>query len=142
METPKKCISVNLTNEQLEQVKSLIVQTGKSQNAVLTESILNGLKKFENSHNQLFWVRVRIDPSKMLEFGQKLQSGELRTTMIKFTYCLKSDPAVGISLWEAKDENQFYELLAPHKEFYKEIIQIEPAIKADEAMMMIMKEMN
>jgi hypothetical protein len=142
MEKQTKCISVNVTTEQLEQIKMVKEQTGKSQNSVLVESIMDGLKKFEDSDNQLFWVKVRIDPIKMMEFGQKLQSGELKTNMIKFTYCIKDDPTVGISLWEAKNENHFNELFASHKDYYKEVIEVNPAVKAEEAMSLIMKEMS
>lgn len=142
MEKQTKCISVNVTTEQFEQIKTVKEQTGKSQNSVLVESIMSGLKKFEDSNNQLFWVKVRIDPAKMMEFGQRLQSGELKTNMIKFTYCIKNDPTVGISLWEAKDENQFNELFVPHKEFYKEVIEVNTAVKTEEAMTLIMKELS
>ena len=142
MEKQTKCISVNLYADQLEQIKAVKEQTGKSQNTVVVESILHGLKKFEDSKNQLFWVKVRIDPAKMMDFGQKLQSGELKTTMIKFTYCLRDDPTIGISLWEAKNEEEFNRLFTPHKQYYKEVLEINPAVKPENAMALIMKEVN
>jgi len=133
-------MSVNLTLKQLEQVKIIKEHTGKSQNGILAESIMYGLKKFQKSDNQLFWVKARINPLRMKEMGQKLSSDELKTSMIKLTYCLKNDPTVGISLWEAKNQEEFNFLFEPHKEFYKEVIDVNPAIKPEEAMNLILQE--
>lgn len=137
-----KCVAVSLTQNQIDEVKKVKEQAGISQNEVLAKSIMAGLKSFQKTENQLFWVKVRIDPAKMMEFGQKLQSGELSTSMIKFTYCLKNDPTVGISLWEAKNMEDFNLLFEPHKHYYAEVIDINPAIAPEEAMVTIMEQMN
>lgn len=142
MKEQTKCLSVNLPLSKVEELKAIKEQTGKSQNEILTESILNGIENFKQSENQLFLVKVRIDTAKMMELGQKLQSGELDTKMIKFTYCMKNDPTVGVSLWTAKNREDFDKLLVPHKKYYKEVIDISSAVKPEEAMTLIMQEMN
>jgi predicted DNA-binding protein len=142
MKEQTKCLSVNLPLSKVEELKAIKEQTGKSQNEILTESILNGIENFKQSENQLFLVKVRIDTAKMMELGQKLKSGELDKQMIKFTYCLKSDPTVGVSLWTAKNKAEFDRLFAPHKEYYKDIIEVFSAIKPEEAMTLIMQEIN
>ena len=142
MKEQTKCLSVNLPLSKVEEIKATKEQTGKNQSEILTESILNGLNSYQEQGKQLFLVKVRIDTSKMMELGQKLQTGELDTGMIKFTYCVKNDPAVGVSLWMAKDQNEFNDLFAPHKEYYKEVLEVIPAIKPEEAMTLIMQEMN
>jgi len=54
----------------------------------------------------LFQVKVRVNLSKMMEFGQKLQKGELDRSCIRGeTHCLKNDPAVGYSIWEADNRD-------------------------------------
>ncbi|MFO7656240.1 MAG: hypothetical protein R6W78_04170 [Bacteroidales bacterium] len=141
MKEQTKCLSVNLPLSKVEELKSIKEQTGKSQNEILTESVLTGIENLKQDSKQLFLVKVRIDTSKMMELGQKLQSGELDTKMIKFTYCIKEDPTVGVSLWAAKDNEEFDKLFAPHKEYYKEIIEISSAIKPEEAMTLIMQRM-
>lgn len=142
MKEQTKCLSVNLPLSKVEELKAIKEQTGKSQNEILTQCILNGIENFKQCENQLFLVKARIDIAKMIELGQKLQSGELDTKMIKFTYCIKNDPTVGVSLWTATDRADFDKLLAPHKEYYKEIIEISSAVKPEDAMTLIMQEMN
>lgn len=142
MKEQTKCLSINLPLSKIDELKAIKEQTGKSQNEILTESILTGIENFKQDSKQLFLVKVRIDTSKMMELGQKLQSGELDTKMIKFTYCIKDDPTVGVSLWMAKDKREFDELFAPHKEFYKEIIEVTSAVKPEEAKDLILKGMN
>lgn len=142
MKEQTKCLSVNLPLSKVEELKAIKKQTGKSQNEILTDSILDGIENFKQCDNQMFLVKARIDTAKMMELGEKLQSGELDTKMIKFTYCIKKDPTVGVSLWTAKDKADFDKLLAPHKEYYKEIIDISSAVKPEEAMTLIMQKMN
>ena len=101
-----------------------------------------GLDNLTQDDKQLFLVKVRIDSSKIIELGQKLQSGELSKKKIQFTYCLKDDPTVGLSLWAVKNKEDFDEFFKPHKEYYKEIMEVLPAIKPNEAMNLIMQEMK
>jgi hypothetical protein len=88
----------------------------------------------------LFFVKVRINLKKMVELGQKLQSGELDRSNLRSTYCLKDDPSVGINIWEADDRNDFNMKFKPHKEYYSEILEITPVIKPEESFQILMKQ--
>jgi hypothetical protein len=69
-----------------------------------------------------FQVRVRVDLSRMAEFGQKLQKGELDRSLIRGeTHCFKDDPAVGFSIWEAGSREEFNEKFEPWRKFYSEV---------------------
>ena len=58
----------------------------------------------------------------MLEFGGKLRNNELDRSAIRTdTYCLKSDPAVGISIWEAANRDAFDKVFAAWRAYYSEI---------------------
>ncbi len=91
---------------------------------------------------RMFLAKVRIDVDKMAEFGLKLGSGELDRSHIVFTYCLKDDPSVGLSLWNAEDRRHFDRLIAPHAVYYREIIDVQEAVKPEEAMRLILEEMK
>lgn len=86
-----------------------------------------------------FFVKVRIDVSKLSDFGQKLQNGSI-TTHPLLTYCLKDDPSVGINIWEAEDKPGFEKAFSPHREFYSEIIEITPVITPQESMQALMRQ--
>jgi hypothetical protein len=82
----------------------------------------------------LFQVRVRVDIPRMLEFALKLQSGELDRSCIRGeTHCLKDDPAVGFSIWEAESRSEFDKKFAPWKKYYAEA-EIREVITPVEAM--------
>jgi hypothetical protein len=69
----------------------------------------------------LFLVRVRVDVSKLGEFGQRLMKGDLDRSGIRGdTHCLKDDPAVGFSVWEASSRVEFDSKFRPWKEYYSE----------------------
>ncbi|MCK5128957.1 MAG: hypothetical protein KAQ68_03825 [Clostridiales bacterium] len=87
----------------------------------------------------LFYVKVRIDTDKLLELGQKLQSGELDTSCIKATYCLKEDPSIGMSIWEASSQEDFDKKIAPMKKYYKDIMEIMSVITQEESMVILMQ---
>lgn len=55
----------------------------------------------------LYFVKVRIDCSKLSVFAKKLQSGEI-TTHAELTYCLKDDPSIGINIWNKYMESRRY----------------------------------
>jgi hypothetical protein len=76
----------------------------------------------------LFFVKVRIDISKMPELGRRLQTGELDKSNIKSTVCLKDDPAVGMSVWESQTKEEFEARFNPFKEYYAEVIEIQSVI--------------
>ena len=81
-----------------------------------------------------FFVKARVDVNKLAAFGQKLQSGELKTHPLS-TYCLLNDPPVGINIWEAEDQEDFEKKFLPHRDFYSEIIEVAPVILPQEAML-------
>jgi hypothetical protein len=66
-----------------------------------------------------FLVKVRVDVGKIAEFGSALGQGLLDRSMIKSeTYCLKEDPAVGYSVWEAADRAAFEERFSSWRPYY------------------------
>jgi hypothetical protein len=82
----------------------------------------------------LFQVRVRVDVSRMAEFGAKLKTNTLDRSAIRGeTYCLADDPAVGFSVWEAADVPSFESLFAPWRPYYSEV-EARPLIAPMEAM--------
>jgi len=84
----------------------------------------------------LFLVRVRVNVSRMTEFGQRLQSGQLDRSAIKGTYCLRADPAVGLGIWDVVDEEELERKLKPWREYY-ESVEIQPVITPNEAMVLL-----
>jgi hypothetical protein len=81
-----------------------------------------------------FLVKVRVNLKTMMEFGQKLQSGELDRSCIRGeTYCLKNDPAVGYSVWESDDKDEFDNKFNSWKQYYEETEVLE-VISPNEAM--------
>jgi hypothetical protein len=79
------------------------------------------------------FVKVRVDVNQLGEFGKKLQSGALKTHPLS-TYCLANDPSVGLNIWEAEDMEAFEKAFLPHREFYSEILEVEPVILPEVAM--------
>jgi hypothetical protein len=90
----------------------------------------------------LFFVKVRIDVNKMIEFGKKLQSGEVDTSSVISTYCIKDDPSIGINIWKAGSREDFDKKFKPHKEFYAEVMEITPVITPNESYEMLLKQLN
>lgn len=89
----------------------------------------------------LFFVKVRIDVSKLAEFGRKLQAGTFHAHPLS-TYCLKDDPAVGINIWEAEDRETFEKAFAPQREYYAEVMEVTPVITAQEAQRILMEQVT
>lgn len=88
----------------------------------------------------LFQVKVRVDLARMMEFGQRLQRNKLDRSAIRTdTYCLKSDPAVGFSIWEAADREAFDKVFAAWRAYYSEA-EITEVITARDAMGELMKQ--
>jgi hypothetical protein len=86
-----------------------------------------------------YLVKVRVNSKKLIEFGQKLQNGELeRNLIISDTYCLAKDPEVGYSVWEAQDRNTFNQVFEKWKNYYSETDVIE-VITANESMKILMQ---
>jgi hypothetical protein len=87
-----------------------------------------------------FLVKVRVDLSKMAEFGQKLQRGELDRSCIRGeTYCLQSDPAVGYSIWEADSQNEFEAKFSQWRPYYSST-EIEHVISPMQAMKILFEQ--
>lgn len=135
-----KCYSVNLTEEQIQTLKHIKQKSKKTQSHILMEAVHSGLQQ-QNlfiAGKMLFLVKVRINTDLIMELGQKLETGELDTTMIIFTYCIKEDPTVGISMWIVDNKEHFEEMFSHHKKYYKEVIDIQEVILPDESMKIIL----
>lgn len=89
----------------------------------------------------LFFVKARVDISKLAEFGQKLQAGEFRAHPLS-TYCLKDDPSVGLNIWEAEDQESFEKGFAPQREYYSAVLEVIPVITAREAQQILMEQIT
>lgn len=141
----KKCIAVHLPIDLVDKINEQKTKTGQSQSALLTELIENGLDFSSNkkgSGKMLFFVKVRIDTSKMIEFGQKLQNGEIDTSHTIMTYCIKDDPTVGLNFWHVDSQEEFDEIIAQYKSYYKEIIETIQVVTPMDAMKLIMENMK
>ena len=81
-----------------------------------------------------FQVKVRVDVSKMAEFGARLGEGALNRSAIRGeTYCLAEDPAVGYSVWEARDLEAFDAIFSAWKPYYAEA-EVRPLVLPGDAM--------
>ena len=90
----------------------------------------------------LFQVKVRVNLHTMMEFGQKLQKGELDRSCIRGeTHCLKNDPAVGFSIWEANSLEAFDAKFAPWRTYYSEV-EINEVITPVESMGQLIKQIQ
>jgi hypothetical protein len=141
----KKCITVHLPIDLFEKINEYKAKTALSQSGIIIDLLEKGLGKIQNANIEVkkyFFVKVRIDPSKMLEFGGKLQNGEIDTSLIIMTYCIKEDPTVGISFWKAENQKNFEEVFSQHTPYYKEILEIIPVISPTESMNAILENMN
>ncbi len=84
-----------------------------------------------------YLVKVRVDPDGLAEFGRKLQAGELDRGLIRSeTYCLRADPAVGYSVWEAEGRDHLDRVFSAWKAFYAEA-EIMEIVSPDEAMRLL-----
>lgn len=89
-----------------------------------------------------FLVRVSVDLPRMAEFGQKLQMGELDRSCIRGdTVCVREDPAVGYSIWEAGSREEFDAKFEPWSRFYKEV-EIREVISPNESMKLLFEKMK
>lgn len=88
-----------------------------------------------------FQVKARLDQAAMMEFVQKLRSDALDHSAIRSeAYCLKSDPAVGFSIWEAADRAAFDKAFAPWDPYYTEV-EITEMITAQQSMGELIKRL-
>jgi len=141
----KKCIAVHLPVDLLDKMNEQKAKTGQNQNVLIVDLIEKGLGFSSNDNmpgKMFFFVKVRIDATKMMEMGQKLQSGELDTSQLIMTYCIKDDPTVGLNIWYADSQRNFEDVFTPHRIFYKEVLEIIPVIKPMDSMKLIMENMR
>jgi len=69
-----------------------------------------------------FLVKVRVNVATLAEFGSALSEGRLDRSAIRGeTYCLREDPAVGYSVWEAEGRADFDARFAAWRRFYSEV---------------------
>jgi hypothetical protein len=100
-----------------------------------TNGALAELRRIGGSMRYL--VEVRVDSSRLREFGGKLQRGELDRSAIRSeTYCLKEDPAVGYSVWEAEGREAFEVVFASWRPYYAEA-RIREIVEPGEAMRLL-----
>jgi hypothetical protein len=86
-----------------------------------------------------FLVKVRVDASRLAEFGRALQRNELDRSAIRSeTYCLKEDPAVGYSVWEAESREGFDKRFAEWKPYYSET-EVREVVSPAESMRAMME---
>ena len=86
-----------------------------------------------------FLVKVKVDTKKLKEFGNALQNGVLDRSCIRGeTYCLNDDPAIGYSIWESSDQDEFDKKFKGWKDFYREV-EIQQVISPNEAMLRLFK---
>jgi len=79
-------------------------------------------------------VKVRVKAATLREFGQKLQAGELDRSCIRSeTWCVKADPAVGYSVWEAADRGEFDRIFKAWQTYY-DTAEVTEVISPQEAM--------
>jgi hypothetical protein len=82
----------------------------------------------------LFMVKVRVNLSTLKRFGDALAKNRLdRSCMKSDTWCLRDDPAVGFSIWEAENRESFEKHFTAWREYY-EHIEVLPVIPPMEAM--------
>lgn len=88
----------------------------------------------------LFQVKVRINLDTLAEFGQKLQKGELDRRLVRSaTHCLKEDPAVGYSIWEADTRDGFEAVFGAWRVYY-DAVEVNEVITPDEAMRLLVRQ--
>jgi hypothetical protein len=85
----------------------------------------------------LFFVKVRIDVDRLDELGRRLADGGLDRGSLLSTYCHRFDPEVGLNIWEADDVTDFRRRFAPHRAYYRDLIEVTPVITPVEAMRLL-----
>ena len=141
----KKCVGVHLPIDLLDKINEQKAKTGQSQSGLIIDLIEKGLEFSSNDKavgKLFFFVKVRIDTTKMMEFGQKLQNGEIDTSHTIMTYCIKDDPTVGLNFWYADTLEEFEKVLDQYKPYYKEIIETIEVITPMNAMKLIIENMK
>lgn len=85
----------------------------------------------------LYQIKVRVDRRKLPDFGRALSGNALNRSLIRSeTYCLRSDPASGFSVWEADSREHLDAVLAEWRPYYEEV-EIVELITPAESMMIL-----
>jgi hypothetical protein len=88
----------------------------------------------------LLAVLVRVNHERLPGFGKALGKGELdRSSVVSKTYCYRDDPAVGFSIWEVGDLNEFEEKFKTWRQYYDEV-NVREVITPEESMGMLMQQ--
>ena len=87
-----------------------------------------------------FFGKVRVNTERLTEFGQKLFKNELQRNHVKFSFCLKNDPEIGLNIWEAENRAELEKILLTYKPYFSEIIEIKELISPQESFTILMKE--
>ena len=87
----------------------------------------------------LFFVKVRIDVDQLDEMGRQLADGTLDRSALQSTYCHRFDPEVGLNIWDAEDPADFRRRFAPHRAFYRDVIEVTPVVTPPEAMQALLE---
>jgi hypothetical protein len=82
----------------------------------------------------LFFVKVRIDVERLDELDRRLQDGTLDRTALRATYCYRDDPEVGLNIWEAQDAADLRRRFAPHRAYYRDVVEITPVVSPVQAL--------
>jgi hypothetical protein len=141
----KKCIAVHLPVDLLDKINEQKAKTGQSQSGLIIDLIEKGLGfsgKDKAPGKMYFFVKVRIDEANMMEFGQKLQHGQIDTSHTIITYCLKEDPTVGLNFWCVDTIEEFEKVLEQYRPYYKEIIETIQVVTPMNAMTLILEQMK
>ncbi len=85
-----------------------------------------------------FLVRVRVDVTKLAEFGRRIAAREFDSGSTRWTFCLKGDPTVGYSIWETASEAEFERKFGPYRPYYREI-EVSEVVTPAEAQALILK---
>lgn len=89
-----------------------------------------------------YLVKVRVDTTRMAEFGRALQNGELDRSCIRGeTHCLLEDPAVGFSVWETESRDDLDQRFAGWRPFYSDV-DVREVVSPGEAMVLLMNQMQ
>jgi hypothetical protein len=88
-----------------------------------------------------YLVKVRVDVSKMAEFGKKIANREFDHSSTRWTFCPKDDPTVGYSIWETADHAEFETKFGPYRPYYTEV-EISEVVPPAEAQALILDELR
>lgn len=87
----------------------------------------------------LLEVKVKVNREKLPEFGRALGGGVLdRSSVVSKTYCYLDNPAVGFSIWEVSDQNEFETKFGPWRAYYDEV-DVREVVSPEISMGMLMQ---